>query len=394
MSFRVECFPLLQTSSPLLSGDTAGANKATYTTNFGGSIIVGKDSGSVGTYNQTGGTVSAWRFAVGDYTSETSGGGVSSATVSGGSLTTYELDVAFSANGSSSGSSFNVAGGNVTVNGDVILGEFGKHRHADTFQRHARQSPAICAKASTCNNTSNFRMDGGLLDMTVKLHQHRQASLRRRDDRQHHHRAHWNQRERNRHGHDGGRYPGNLPAGTRCRGDACDPRRRAIDRDERHRNLGGSTLSLAAAHRSPSARPASPPNQVNVNAGGTLAGDGTMAAAVNNSGGTISPGHSVGTLNINGNLTLGVAGVIDIELGAGANDAVYVSGAATLAGTVRVKDFRRVHAAAGTVVRYPAFHVAHRRCDREQSDRSCRTVADQELLGHRAGSARFGALRR
>src|SRR5205085_810106 len=105
--------------------DTSGANKASYVTPYGGSIVVGRDGGAVGTYKQTGGTVNAWRFAVGDYSSETSGGGVSSATVSGGSLTTYELDVAFSANGSSSGSSFTVAGGNVTVNGDAVIGEFG-----------------------------------------------------------------------------------------------------------------------------------------------------------------------------------------------------------------------------------------------------------------------------
>src|SRR5581483_1038778 len=107
---------LLQTRTDTLSGDTSGANKASYVTHFGGSIIVGRDGGAVGNYLQTGGNVSAWRFAVGDYSSETSGGGISTATVSGGSLTTYELDVAFSATGSSSGSSFNVAGGNVTVN--------------------------------------------------------------------------------------------------------------------------------------------------------------------------------------------------------------------------------------------------------------------------------------
>ena len=36
---------------------------------YGGSIIVGRDSGSVGTYTQSGGTANAWRFAVGKCTS-------------------------------------------------------------------------------------------------------------------------------------------------------------------------------------------------------------------------------------------------------------------------------------------------------------------------------------
>ena len=155
---------LLQTTSATLSGNTSAHNKATYTTPFGGSIVVGRDSGSVGTYNQTGGVVSAWRFAVGDYMSETSGGGVSSATISGGSLTTYELDVAFSANGSSSGSSFNVNGGSVAVHGDVILGEFG-NTGSLTLTGGTLTIDGNIREGFNQTNTSNFRMDGGTLDM-------------------------------------------------------------------------------------------------------------------------------------------------------------------------------------------------------------------------------------
>ncbi len=136
-----------------------------FNSTYGGSIIVGRDGNSVGTYSQTGGDVSAWRFAVGDYASDTSGGGVSSATIAGGTLTTYELQVGFSATGSSSGSNFTVAGGAVTVNGDVVLGEFGNSASLDL-------TGGLLAIAGNLRegfnktNVGTLRMNGGTLDMT------------------------------------------------------------------------------------------------------------------------------------------------------------------------------------------------------------------------------------
>ncbi|MFT3789365.1 MAG: BNR-4 repeat-containing protein [Tepidisphaeraceae bacterium] len=136
-----------------------------YNSISGGSISVGHDSNSGGTYTQTGGTVQAWRFAVGDYATDTSGGGVSSATVSGGSLTTYELDVGFSANASSSGSTFTQSGGSVTVNGDVILGEFGNNATLNLTGGTMTVAGNV-REGFNKTNVGTLLMNGGTLDMT------------------------------------------------------------------------------------------------------------------------------------------------------------------------------------------------------------------------------------
>ena len=92
--------------------------------NVGGSLIVGRDGGAGGTYTQTGGTATAWRMAVGDYYDETTGGGPSTATVAGGTLTVGELQIAMGQG--SSASQFSTSGtGSVVVNGEVILGDRG-----------------------------------------------------------------------------------------------------------------------------------------------------------------------------------------------------------------------------------------------------------------------------
>lgn len=78
-------------------------------------------------------------------------------------------------------------------------------------------------------------------------------------------------------------------------------------------------------------------NAVIVN-GGTLAGTGTIARAVNvNSGGILQPGDSAGTLTINSNLTI-AAGATNL-FALGTNSAsVAVSGSMTLDGTLNVTD--------------------------------------------------------
>jgi T5SS/PEP-CTERM-associated repeat protein len=63
-----------------------------------------------------------------------------------------------------------------------------------------------------------------------------------------------------------------------------------------------------------------------INPNGTLNGDGTVAANVILSGGTISPGNSPGTLTINGNLTTS-SGAFNLELAsASVRDHINVSG--------------------------------------------------------------------
>ncbi len=131
----------------------------------GGTISVGRDGGAVGTYNQSGGDMSSWRFVVGDYYNETSGGGVSSATVSGGTLTTSELQVAVSANGSSSGSSFTVAGGNVTVNGEVIVADCGNTGSVNLTAGNLTVAGDL-HEGFNQTNASTLSFNGGSLDMT------------------------------------------------------------------------------------------------------------------------------------------------------------------------------------------------------------------------------------
>ena len=78
------------------------------------------------------------------------------------------------------------------------------------------------------------------------------------------------------------------------------------------------------------------PNAVTVNAGGTLAGGGTVNNTVTSVGGTISPGASPGLLTVNGNVTLNAASAFRVELNgttAGTQyDQLAVNGIVTLGG--------------------------------------------------------------
>jgi T5SS/PEP-CTERM-associated repeat protein len=71
-----------------------------------------------------------------------------------------------------------------------------------------------------------------------------------------------------------------------------------------------------------------------------LTGNGDVTAAVSNSGGTVAPGATLGTLHIAGTYTQSSAGKLQIQLGgttAGTQyDRLWVSGNATLAGTLQV----------------------------------------------------------
>jgi outer membrane autotransporter protein len=72
---------------------------------------------------------------------------------------------------------------------------------------------------------------------------------------------------------------------------------------------------------------------VTVNAGGTLGGNGTIGGAIIN-GGTLSPGHSIGAITVNGNLSFIGLGNYIVEVSPTAADKTIVTGSATLAGTV------------------------------------------------------------
>lgn len=74
---------------------------------------------------------------------------------------------------------------------------------------------------------------------------------------------------------------------------------------------------------------------VTVDAGGTLAGHGTIAGDVGNTlGGTVRPGGSIGTLSVGGNYTQGSAGTLAIEVSPGAASKLVVGGTASLGGAL------------------------------------------------------------
>jgi len=74
--------------------------------------------------------------------------------------------------------------------------------------------------------------------------------------------------------------------------------------------------------------------------GGTLGGVGTITGNVNNTGATVGPGMSTGTLNIAGNFIQSAGGSLDIELGSAVSfDVLAITGSATLDGTLNVISF-------------------------------------------------------
>jgi hypothetical protein len=95
--------------------------------------------------------------------------------------------------------------------------------------------------------------------------------------------------------------------------------------------------------------------------GGTLAGSGTVAAPVTNTGGTLAPGQSAGTLSLGGTYTQGGAATLAVELGGlipgTQHDRVDVAGATALAGTLQVSLIDGFVPAAGssfTVLTFPS----------------------------------------
>ena len=75
---------------------------------------------------------------------------------------------------------------------------------------------------------------------------------------------------------------------------------------------------------------------VNVDAGATLAGSGTVGTTKILAGARVAPGNSIGTLTVNGDLTFSPGAVYEVEADpdSGASDRIDVTGHAALAGSV------------------------------------------------------------
>jgi outer membrane autotransporter protein len=72
---------------------------------------------------------------------------------------------------------------------------------------------------------------------------------------------------------------------------------------------------------------------VTVNAGGTLMGTGTIGGLTVTSGGIAAPGHSIGTMNVAGNVSFTQGSIYQVEANAaGQSDKIVATGTASLAG--------------------------------------------------------------
>jgi subtilase-type serine protease len=74
---------------------------------------------------------------------------------------------------------------------------------------------------------------------------------------------------------------------------------------------------------------------VTVNTGATVGGNGALPSTTINSGGSLSPGNSIGTISIAGNLNFVGAGNYIVEVSPAAADRTNANGTATLSGTVQ-----------------------------------------------------------
>ena len=71
-----------------------------------------------------------------------------------------------------------------------------------------------------------------------------------------------------------------------------------------------------------------------VNSGGFVGGTGTLPTTQINNGGTISPGNSIGTIAVAGNLSFAPGSFYAVEVSPTSSDRIVVNGAARLRGTV------------------------------------------------------------
>ena len=70
---------------------------------------------------------------------------------------------------------------------------------------------------------------------------------------------------------------------------------------------------------------------VTVNNGGTLMGNGVIGGLTVARGGGVAPGNSIGTLNVNGNVSFAAGSTYQVEINpAGQNDKIVATGKATL----------------------------------------------------------------
>jgi outer membrane autotransporter protein len=105
--------------------------------------------------------------------------------------------------------------------------------------------------------------------------------------------------------------------------------------------VNGGTLSVNGSIAS---------SPVFVSFGGTLGGNGTVGPTMILAGGALSPGNSVGTLTVNGNLIFAAASLYMVEVQGNTADRTNVTGTAALAGTVGVVNLGGIPARSYTIL--------------------------------------------
>ena len=76
------------------------------------------------------------------------------------------------------------------------------------------------------------------------------------------------------------------------------------------------------------------PSGLTVNSGALVGGNGTLPATIINAGATLSPGNSIGTITVQGNLTFASGSSYVVEVSPVAADRTNVTGTAALSGNV------------------------------------------------------------
>ncbi|HTB36530.1 MAG TPA: autotransporter domain-containing protein, partial [Reyranella sp.] len=108
--------------------------------------------------------------------------------------------------------------------------------------------------------------------------------------------------------------------------------------DDAHNSVGAAAVNGGVLQVGDASHPGAvlAASTLTLGAGGTLAGYGTVAGNVGiGAGATLSPGGSIGTLTINGNLTFGPGSVYLVEVTPTTADKTVVTGTANLSGTVQ-----------------------------------------------------------
>ena len=78
-------------------------------------------------------------------------------------------------------------------------------------------------------------------------------------------------------------------------------------------------------------------SRVRVYSGATLEGTGTVGGITNDDNGTVAPGNSIGTLNVSGDVSLGVNSILVIEVdNTGNTDKIIATGSASVNGKLRI----------------------------------------------------------